>query len=135
MWRASTREVLAKISGFHRRAVRQLSFSPNGNKLLSIGEDDHHSVAIYDWASQRLIANDKVDPDPVHSACWKNENEFSTCGVKHMKIYTQNGQNLNGKKGAYLTKLPGNNIMMTAVSYVMNGDLVSGVSDGSLIRW
>ena len=52
-----------------------------------------------------------------------------------MKIYTQNGQNLNGKKGAYLTKLPGNNIMMTAVSYVLNGDLVSGVSDGSLIRW
>jgi len=40
VWRASTREVIAKIFGFHRRAVRQLKFSNSGSKLLSIGEDD-----------------------------------------------------------------------------------------------
>lgn len=50
IWRASTQEVVAKISGFHRRAVRNLAFSPSGAKLLSLGEDDHHSAAVYDWA-------------------------------------------------------------------------------------
>jgi WD40 repeat protein len=61
IWRASTREVVAKIFGFHRRAVRQLAFSPSGKKLLSIGEDDQHMVAIYDWASQTKLCDAAVD--------------------------------------------------------------------------
>lgn len=61
IWRASTREVIAEIFGFHRRAVRQLKFSPSGKKLLSIGEDDQHSVAIYDWASGTKLCDAAVD--------------------------------------------------------------------------
>jgi len=30
VWKASTREVVAKICGFHRRAICALAFSPNG---------------------------------------------------------------------------------------------------------
>ena len=62
VWSASTREVLAKITGFHRRAISQLAFSPSGSKLLSIGKDDQNSVAIYDWATQAMLGNAKVDP-------------------------------------------------------------------------
>ena len=51
IWKSSDQEVLAKLSGFHRRAIRTLEFSPNGKFLLSIGEDDNHSVALYDWAA------------------------------------------------------------------------------------
>ena len=40
VWRASTREVICKITGFHRRQISQLAFSPNGKLLLSIGKDD-----------------------------------------------------------------------------------------------
>jgi len=81
--------VLSTISGFHRRAVRHLKFSPSGDKLLSIGEDDWHSVAIYNWArGGHPIACAKVDGDPVLGACWKNETEFSTCGVGHLMIFT-----------------------------------------------
>lgn len=49
IWSSITMQVISKIVGFHRRAVRHLKFSPNGKYLLSIGEDDQNSVAIYDW--------------------------------------------------------------------------------------
>jgi len=91
IWRASTCETICKIRGFHRRAVRTLKFSPGGSKLLSIGEDDQHSVAVYDWATQTNIGNAKCDPAKVNDAEWKNETEFATCGVKHMMTFTQNG--------------------------------------------
>lgn len=97
IWRASTREVIAKIIGFHRRAVRQLAFSPSGKKLLSIGEDDKHSVAIYDWASQNKLCDASVDLAQVYDAKWStDENTFATCGTKHMKLFKQNGQTLQG---------------------------------------
>jgi hypothetical protein len=80
-----------------------------------------------------MIGNAKVDPDQVFSAAWKNETEFSTCGAKHMKVFTMSGANINGKKGNYLQTL--GNIAMTSIAYVLNGVLVTGAQDGGLVKW
>ena len=37
VWKISTQEVLARLSGFHRFGVDVLKFSSSGSKLLSIG--------------------------------------------------------------------------------------------------
>jgi microtubule-associated protein-like 6 len=133
VWKSSTREVVAKISGFQRRAISQLAFSPNGQRLLTIGKDDHNSVAVYDWANQAIIGSSKVDPAQVFAAAWKDENTFSTCGMKHCKTFTLSGANLNGKKNSYSGST--GMIAMTALNYVLNGILVTGAQDGSLIKW
>lgn len=100
LWRASTLEVINKIEGFHRRAIRHLKFSPNGKYLLSIGEDDQNSVAIYDWANKVVVCSSKISPgklyDPkskvdqakVFDANWKTDAEFATCGPDFVKIFT-----------------------------------------------
>jgi echinoderm microtubule-associated protein-like 6 len=49
IWNSKTMELIKEIVGFHRRALRHLKFSPSGKYLMSIGEDDKNSVAIYDW--------------------------------------------------------------------------------------
>lgn len=56
------------LSGFHRRAVRQLGFSPDGKFLLSTGEDDDHSLAVYEWETKRMVCNSKVDKGIVLGA-------------------------------------------------------------------
>ena len=91
VWRVSTMECLAQLNNFHRRAIRVLQFSPQGDKLLSVGEDDFHSVAIYDWANKRMLCNSKVDPDKVFDACWRDDSEFVTVGMKHVKFFTIQG--------------------------------------------
>jgi len=80
-----------------------------------------------------MLGNAKVDPAQVFGASWKNENEFSTCGVKHMKVFTMSGSNLNGKKGSYLKTV--GNVAMCSVAYVNNGQLVTGAQNGGLIKW
>jgi len=40
IWDADTCELICKLPHALRRAVRQLMFSPDGNLLLGIGQDD-----------------------------------------------------------------------------------------------
>jgi microtubule-associated protein-like 6 len=91
VWEASTQKCLAQINGFLRCAIRVLQFSPSGDKLLGIGDDDAHCVAIYDWANKRMLCNTKVDPDKVFDAIWKDDNEFATVGMKHVKFFNIQG--------------------------------------------
>lgn len=42
------------LAGFHKRAITALSFSPNGRELASLGCDDDHSIAVYDWKNRLL---------------------------------------------------------------------------------
>ena len=49
VWDADTKEKKAKLSGFHKRAVVIVEFSPSGKRLLTVGQDDKNSLAAYDW--------------------------------------------------------------------------------------
>jgi len=80
-----------------------LQFSPSGEKLASVGEDDHHSVAVWDWANKRMLCSAKVDPDKVFDLTWKNETEFATVGMKHVKFFTHSGSSLSPNRGLYGT--------------------------------
>ena len=42
-------------------AVALLKFSTSGKYLLSVGEDQDHSIAIYEWATSRLVITCKVN--------------------------------------------------------------------------
>lgn len=86
--------------------MRSLAFSPSGSKLASVGEDDFHSVAVWDWANKRMLCNAKVDPERVLDLTWKDETEFATVGLKHIKFFTLQGTNLLGNKGLYGTQAP-----------------------------
>lgn len=70
VWDIATQEVLARLSGFHRGGVGCLKFSPGGTKLLTIGQDEQHSIAVYDWANQILLSATKCGADAVYDAAW-----------------------------------------------------------------
>lgn len=142
VWDIQNRSMLARLNNFHLRAVALVAFSPDGSKLASIGGDDDHSLAIYDWAQGLLLGTCKVDQSKVTALAYKNENEFMTCGLKHVKFYTANGKNIKPQRGTLDTSqqneafLCGTYLGNVAVCGTQTGNLIpfNGNAAGKSIK-
>jgi len=80
---------------FHERGVCAVAFSPDGKYLLTIGEDDSHTAAIWDWEKnpKKPVATLMIAKDQVYGAEWTPEEKegiygFVTFGSKHLKWHT-----------------------------------------------
>jgi len=69
--------------------------------LISFGQDDDNSLAIYDWENSKLITTAKVDKSAVLGIGWKSESEFVSCGQKHIKMWTLRSSSVSSKRGAW----------------------------------
>ena len=57
VWNSETMKNERVISGFHRRGIAALQFSRDGKRLVSLGFDDDHSIALYDWKNRTLLCS------------------------------------------------------------------------------
>ena len=88
------------LEGFHKCAVSLLCFSDSGDLIASVGQDDSHSVAVYNWNSGALVSTAKGDGNKVLAMSFvPGSNDLVTCGVKHVRFWTVKGRNLSPKKG------------------------------------
>jgi microtubule-associated protein-like 6 len=94
VWRTDNLTVLAKLQGFHKRRVTCLAFSPTSQFIASVGGDDAHSVAVYDWRSQSLVFCGSGALEEVYSLSFNPDNmdEFLQVGGKHVKFWSFESQ-------------------------------------------
>ncbi|CAD8200325.1 unnamed protein product [Paramecium octaurelia] len=132
VWDIDSKEVLANFNQFHLRAIVLLKFSPDGSLLLTVGQDDDNSLAIYDWQGKRQICTSNIDKAKVNGAAWKDNEEFVTVGNKHIKFWKISGRNVQGKMGQQQGKFES----QFSVAYAFDNQvIVSGGGSGTLFCW
>jgi microtubule-associated protein-like 6 len=111
VWDATTGGTLAILKGFHKRAVISVAFNSDGSKVASVGLDDDHSLAVYDWCAGALLATAKGDTNRIldiqnnTSRDANPQTDFVTVGVKHIKFWSlENTGTLIEKRGLLGTK-------------------------------
>ena len=65
VWDCETLTVLSSLQGFHRNGVAQLDFSPDTTKLVTLGMDIYHSIAIYAWKTRERLFASRTTADKV----------------------------------------------------------------------
>lgn len=87
VWDSDGMKALSVMQGFHKRAVIACCFSPCGDYLASVGGDNEHSVAIYEWKTESLLATYKGDREKILGINWSPfDGTLVTTGVKHIKF-------------------------------------------------
>ncbi|KAK3267854.1 hypothetical protein CYMTET_23613 [Cymbomonas tetramitiformis] len=141
VWDATNMQEMAQMAGFHRRAVLSMCFSPgDGNYLASVGKDNDHSVALYDWQKEELLTTFAGDQNPVLCVSWSPfDGTLVTTGVKHVKFCPEltspskpitKGARVKPKKGIISKKGKIQNFY--TATFIARGKTVVGTRGGEL---
>ena len=133
IWRASTQELLARLSGVHKNAITAVKFSTGGKKIVTVGQDREHALVVYDWVGQSILAATSTGGGKITDAAWKNDNQFMTVGTDSTNFYTLNGKNLTMQRGR-ADRSQGRDF---SCAFVGKGGLmcITGNQSGQLLRW
>jgi microtubule-associated protein-like 6 len=102
VWDSSTGETISTIKCGRIRAVSQLAFSNDGKYLAAVGQDDNHTVTVYNWRDNAKVCTAKGDKNKCMCVSWSpDDRSLVTCGVKYYRVYTMNGRNMKAKKGLF----------------------------------
>jgi len=82
------------------RAVRSVAFSSDGKYLVSVSDDDNHSIKVWDWEKRTPVASAKGDRSPIYQVRWnhKDASEFVTVGKKHAMFWSWDGKKIAARR-------------------------------------
>jgi microtubule-associated protein-like 6 len=132
-WSSETLETIVLLSGFHRRAVTHLCFSQDGKQLASMGQDQYHSIAVYDWRNQNILSHTRgisvnsfaLEFNPTGDCLVQAGNEI-------LRIWEINNRNM-----LYQDALLGSRAKrqgFLSIGWIGNNPVV-GTADGNLYRF
>lgn len=144
VWNVDTMKTLNVLKGKLEFNVCAVAFSACGSRIMGLGSDNYHTVALYDVASGALLASANGDsnrilhlvPNTTESADPKKN--FISIGVSHIKFWTKTKEQLTGKKaiGGNISKQTMLSVTCTPKLVVVGN--VSGqiylFSEGTLVK-
>jgi len=115
-----------------------LSFSPDGEKLASLGSTPDYMLTIWDWRREKIILRSKAHGQDVFRVSFSTEIEgqLTTGGLGHIKFWkmaaTFTGLKLQGELGKF-----GRTAISDIEGYVElpDGKVLSGSEWGNMLLW
>jgi WD40 repeat protein len=140
IWDSESGSRLCVLPLVHRRAIPCLAFSPDGKQLLSVGDDDNHTVALYSsatggWTDGKLAGKAMGDPNKVLWAQFLpagGKYTAATGGVKHVRFWSVGPSGLTSKKGIFGAKAA---MQPMLCATTVGSNLVTGTVSGEMYIW
>ena len=61
IWNSANTKILAILADGHERGIMAVAFNYEGDRLASIGMDDHHTVVVWLWRNGKRIATARYE--------------------------------------------------------------------------
>ncbi|KAF1326534.1 Microtubule-associated protein, partial [Globisporangium splendens] len=130
------------LSECHTKAVSYLAFSSNGKLLASIGQDEHHSLAVYasssgHWFDGALLATAKTTRHDVLFVAFVDDSSSSSYhvvsgGNHHVLFWRLDPPSLVGTFGVFGARAQSQPVLCGAS---LGAAVVTGCSTGHLYVW
>jgi echinoderm microtubule-associated protein-like 6 len=87
VWDSESLSIITTVKDFHTVGVSQLDFSTDRKQLITLGMDEYHSVAVYDWVARTRLFSSKTTCHAVHDIRYLSDDIFATCGYQHVSFW------------------------------------------------
>ncbi|CAK9107654.1 Echinoderm microtubule-associated protein-like 6 (EMAP-6) (Echinoderm microtubule-associated protein-like 5-like) [Durusdinium trenchii] len=106
VWNALTGEGIIKLPAMHSVAASQLSFSGDGTRLVTVGEDENHTVCVWRtdsgmWTDTFLQAKAMAGQNKVLFALFYGATHLVTGGVNHVTFWSLHGRVMTPQSGIF----------------------------------
>jgi WD40 repeat protein len=135
VWEVKDCSLLAKFRlGKDTRAVKCLGFSKDGRYLAAVGDDNDHTVAVWEWEDSHKVASIPSGAEAILDLnfCSTKEGTFATVGKRGVSFWTIAGKSLTCKKGIFGSQKMTD---MYCCEWLSNGNCISGALNGSIYVW
>jgi microtubule-associated protein-like 6 len=142
VWDACTCQQLLVLPTLHRSGVASIRFSADRLKLVSVGKDNDHSLAVWetpsgDWTDGKILASTKGDVHPVLFCCFyddcpNSEYILATGGRFHVKFWKRDGRCLNSDYAEYSVRQKLGTILC---GVAVGHNVITGSTSGHVFVW
>ncbi|GLE07932.1 hypothetical protein PINS_up018761 [Pythium insidiosum] len=139
LWDAHTGELRCELKGTHSRGVLSLAFSSDGKRIVSVGDDDDHSLALWEdqshgsWRQPKVVATSKGDKGVNRFVCFGRDGDSVVSGgAKHVLFWRIEGKTLGSRKGKVSKR---GTLQLFPSGCFFGNDLVTGTASGELYVW
>ena len=143
IWDSSTCQLICALPQLHRKGVTAMHFSADAKKLVSVGQDDDFSFALWispsgDWTDGKLLSWTKGDVNPPLFCCFYEQGIggegflLASGGRFHQKFWKLSGKMLNAYYPEYEKKVKIGTLLCGAA---VGNHFVSGSTKGHLYVW
>ena len=114
------------------RAVRSVTFTGCGKYLVTVSNDDNHTLKVWDWEAGKLLTSAKGDASPIFQVRGnhKDFSEVVTVGKRHAMFWTWDASagKLSGKRASSA----GQPLTFYSVAFSEKGYACLGCEDGGV---
>jgi len=133
VWDTASLQPKFKLQGKLVHGIQCLAFSPSGRKLAAVDNHPDHNIAIYDMKTGLLESFSKGGNILIAGIVFKDETNFATCGVRHMKFWTI-GKTLKSKNAVWgKANRDHNSVLCVAVNTYDSNSYLGGNAKGCLV--
>ncbi|KAK7103893.1 echinoderm microtubule-associated protein-like 6 [Littorina saxatilis] len=135
VWDSNTTDTVSILKDGHQNGVGGVGFDKEGNRLVSVGMDQHATINVWDWKKGKIIATARGHSDKVFDIQFHpfKPNTIASCGVKHIKFWSLCGNTLSPKKGVF--GKTGEIQTMLCLAFGSDGATYSGTLSGDVYIW
>ncbi|KAF2354174.1 WD40 repeat [Trinorchestia longiramus] len=136
VWGTQDTEAVSVLHDAHTTTVAALAFSHDHQMLASVGgPPQRQELVVWDWRKGRRVAGAVAYHGKVEEVewGWGSTTRLVTCGDKHIKFWTLQGNVLRGRAGVWGDL--GHQQDQLSVSCLPDGRTVSGSEGGSINVW
>ena len=133
---ATDMKSLITMPRFHNNGVAKLSFSPSGMLLLTLGNNEFNTIAVYDWRERKLVFTCRGPEASISYDCrfLGSDNKFGVCASDAVYFWIRFDTNQPYLQSRGVFNQLSSREVMTSMSCVRD-NVITGSSSGRLWMW
>ena len=146
IWDARTAKYVTSFKDIHRRGITSLSFSTNGEYLITVGQDEMNSIVVLrsnskQWMDGYIMSSTSISSNKMFWSIYSENNNYPVVvgGNECVYFFKCNGKTLERKKGIFGKRRKVQPVLCGVEGKATGGELersiVTGTLTGHIYLW